>query len=743
VDLKFLGHEKCIELQNQLLSGEFRYKDIKDSDQALSRISQSLSLSVTPQSGLESQDIAVFLFLANLHIDLNYDRIMSFAHDMSNSNLIQRLTSTHRGLALELELYLVTAFPEGSNRYFSTLKSSFQGKSDFLASLPFQLTYFYNIVRCSRLMARGQYFEARANLVQLHQLYKNYFKSQNTISPLPLFYLLRYHVVMGISAQSQGDYQLAKSSLFFQNRILNLYNHYGLRIAYDRRCLSLLIEQEHYFEALKLSRSFNLHTIKEMTTHATLIMVIQELLKLNLCIGHMEQVDHLTERLKQEIEKEVPGEEVVLPIEARCEIALMKSYDAEEAMQAIKPMLGQVKVSGYYNAEVVASIYLLRAFILKKDWISAEISSAQASHIGSMFGYGRDYLRILELRFISLMQLKRKEEASKIMSQSLAIAKKLELDSSALILSILHFSLKKESLIFEHHPLSVDRDQIEAAVHFCKSLLEPNSDSGNRLQYSLDKPSVSRTKNEQANAEKFNYIGKVFTKLPNGRIVKATIGETYLKVIEERLPIYSIPEGTVLFPRGRHLKIATPQLSTVEMELLKSFHEARDKGMTLNQIHTLISPNIDYHPLRHAPRVYAIISKINLAFKSLSIPVSLSKKQVEKETIYFLFGNLLLASKQAHNLSTYKLLSTKTYSQRRKNISSERKQSIEQDRPVKIIELLQENASKNGLSGSDLAKHFGITRQAIHRDIKKLCELGKIKISSKGRYSKIKLTPSE
>jgi biotin operon repressor len=102
-----------------------------------------------------------------------------------------------------------------------------------------------------------------------------------------------------------------------------------------------------------------------------------------------------------------------------------------------------------------------------------------------------------------------------------------------------------------------------------------------------------------------------------------------------------------------------------------------------------------------------------------------------------------LASKQAHNLSTYKLLSTKTSSKRSKNISSERNQSIEKERPVRIIELLQENASKDGLSGSDLAKHFGITRQAIHRDIKKLCEFGKVKISGKGRYSKIKLTPSE
>lgn len=743
MDLKILGHEKCIEIQNQLLSGEFRHRDIKDSDQALRRISISLNLSVSHQSELKSHDIAVFLFLANLHIDLNYEGIVSFTHDLSNSNLIQRLAGTHKSLALELELYLVTAFPEGSNNYFSTMKSNFQGISDFLAALPFQLTYFYNIVRCSRLMARGQYFEARANLLHLHQLYKTTSKSQYSISSLPLFYLLRYHIVMGISAQSQGDYQLVKSSLFFQNKILSLYNHYGLQIAYNRRCLSLLIEQEHYYEALKLSHSLNLHTIKEVTTHATLIMVIQELLKLNLCIGHMEQVDQLTELLKHEIEKEVPGEEVVLPIEARCEVALMKSYDAEAAMQAIKPMLGQVKISGYYNAEVVASIYLLRAFILKKDWISAEISSAQASHIGSIFGYGRDYLRVLELRYISLMHLKKKEEASKIMSQSLAITRKLELNSSGLILNILHFSLNKDSQIFEHHPSSVERYQVEAAVHFCKSLLEPNSSSGHRVQHSIDKSRLSKIKSIQMTDEKFTHLGKVFIKLPSGRIAKATIGDVYLKVIEERLPIYSIPEGTVLFSRGRQLRRAKPQLSSIEFELLKNFHDVRDKGLTHNQIHSLISPNIDYHPLRHAPKIYAIICKINFAFKNLSIPVSLSKKQVEKETIYFLLGSLLLASKIAQNLSSSRFLTIKNTSHHRRNILSDRKQSIDQDRSNKIIELLRENSSANGLSGSDLARHFGVTRQAIHRDIKKMCELGKIRISGKGRYSKLKLAASD
>ena len=190
LDDEILAAESCRQVQGQLLQGEFRHIGIKDTKKSLEKFEISLDFSLSKEHGLDKPRIAAFLYLASLHVDLDYEQIILAIADMEASVLIRRLSAAHPLLALEFELYLILAFPEGAHDYFKLDISRYQGNSDFLAVLPFHLFYFYQVVRCSRLMARGQYFEARAGLVQLRQDATRTFKAQKADFFVALFYQL-------------------------------------------------------------------------------------------------------------------------------------------------------------------------------------------------------------------------------------------------------------------------------------------------------------------------------------------------------------------------------------------------------------------------------------------------------------------------------------------------------------------------------------------------------------------------
>ena len=684
--------------------------------------------------------MASFLYIASLHLELSYGQIMTFTSAIDCDSILQQLKVFDEKLALEFEMYLRVAFPEEYGRNLESNRFNFTDIFQLLAELPFYLSYFFQVVRCSRLMARGQYSEARAGIEFLNHEASEVLKTKQRLVPVPLFFVLRSYIVLGISSQSQGDYKLAKRALASQQKILSIHNDLGLRIAFERRCLSLQIERENYVEALKISHLLLLENVRERASHAILIIVIQEKIKLHLALGQLSQVHFFLDRLREELASETPGEEVILPIEPQCEMALLSSSSGTSALTVIEPMLGRVKVSGYFNAEVVASIYLTRALISNRDWKAASLSSAQACYIGKRFGYGRDYLRLLILNFFAFAQLGQRADATRVLMEASSLANQLELRSSQLIISILRFSLFEKVHPFTFQPSLIEHNQVESAIFFCRNIFSGGTEATEDTQVKRVLKAARVSKNAlfpmKLGESKLKGIGQVFIRSFTGKTQKVSLLEVFSEMLQSGISYFSVTDNLVISFKKNYLRRSDLKLSQVELSVFVRLHEVREKGLTLEDIFKAIYPDRDFHLLRHAPKIYTVISKLKQAIEETSEDLKISKKQIGAETVYFLCGKIHLLTTEYSIFKPSRLSAREQPLLEALSKSTKVGKGSHDDRHAQILALLQLRESSKGLSGAELARVFGVSRQALHRDLKELHVKGKIEIIKKGRYSK-------
>jgi hypothetical protein len=326
------------------------------------------------------------------------------------------------------------------------------------------------------------------------------------------------------------------------------------------------------------------------------------------------------------------------------------------------------------------------------------------------------------------------------MLQADTLARKLDLKSSELIIHLLRFTFTKDLGILPSQERGFERRQVEAAVFFCRSIFysseSPQKATSSQFNKAIKESSVSR----EANRFRFKDLGSLFIKNPDGRVSHVKIDSVYLDLLQNGTPMYFFSDGSIAYLKGGHLRSIFLGFSEIENEVLKFFHEASDKVLTLEQIYNLIYPEVSFHPLRHGPRIYSLISKMNLAFEKASVSVFIEKKKVSDQSGYFLSGNVILASVSGSDLKRQnRIVSPKVPL----SGGQSGRRSSSKERYAAILVYLREAKSKGGMSGAEIARRFGVSRQALHRDLKNLCKERKIETLGKGRYARFTLAEEE
>jgi hypothetical protein len=505
---------------------------------------------------------------------------------------------------------------------------------------------------------------------------------------------------MGIANQALGAFDRAATALRLQARIIESYGVLAQNLLVARRKLSLLHETEDFDGALRLAAKITPAFCQPFLTKTFFVILTQEHLKLRSALGDLDGLSQCLSSLRAALQGSSISESVVFPVDVQCESSLTIERSPEKVLEVIQPVLGHSIALGSYNGQVAASWHLARALMASGYFERAGVVCDSALLISRRMGFGRDHVRLLVLRALCAHVCEDPAVSRDMALEASSECVRLQLPSTACLL--LMVGLWKGRFAFD----ALRRSQIQGALVVLEQVLASGA-----------------TKRLAA-----WHRAKV----------------AYRRMLHHQHPALILP-GLVLEPKGRSVVQVRELAMADELRtLLALLVRAGTRGVGAEAIHRSVAISQTFHPLRHGPRVHRLIGALRQHLGDFSKdgrggglrPAGLGcvGRQTAEGYVYSLTHQPVLLP-SCSGLSSGGAPS--------RGAGRTRKGSLDGQRQHEIVRILAATPSHAGLSGAALGRAFGISRQAMHKELQRLVASGKIRCVGKGRGARYVLNAKE
>lgn len=493
---------------------------------------------------------------------------------------------------------------------------------------------------------------------------------------------LRLMSIRAICLQCLGHYGEALETLQRETVLVERLGSFAIRLGHLRRQISLAIESERYEDAKRLlAHATTLHHASP-TSRA---LFLQQAIKLTILQGDHGKAEEMYNNLVRLLEEHRLSSTFVNLIEERCEIDLRKGQP-QQVLASLQASLQEEIASGTESAECIARLYLARARLLLKDYAGARPEIERCISLATRNGYAKTAIIAMFYAAGCSYALGDRLAMESHLAQAGDRARALRLP----VQQACHLYL--QDLIREGQP------RMEALF-----VLLRLGGSANELDHYLHSYAVLPLPRVKMRS------------VASGRSIQT---EADLRHLIQRT------RGVFWFPGDqRALVNVAGDLEIGEFsekpELAQAFAlltERGKAGVTLEDLHHLQYPRVAFHPERHGSRCRSLVARL--------------RKHVQAWKIDIVFDRI----RRTYQIdSDYPLCS----------IEFLRAGTISSHLTPRQEAILAHLRSAGRATTAELCAALELTRQALHRHLRPLCDAGQIQMLGQGPATQYMLQQHE
>ena len=169
------------------------------------------------------------------------------------------------------------------------------------------------------------------------------------------------------------------------------------------------------------------------------------------------------------------------------------------------------------------------------------------------------------------------------------------------------------------------------------------------------------------------------------------------------------------------------------------------EGVSIEEIHIRLNSKVDFHPLRHGPKIQSALAGLRGCLNSVvGGSVTIAREEDKRGGAYHLQGRFQVVQIWRNELLRLarsvrgepKPSKAPALMGAERVEGAEVAEGAEGFKEQRLHQILRVLRAEGSFSGAQLSRMFGVTRQALHRDLQKLMKTGHISCNGLGRYAK-------